>query len=154
MPKRGKKVTERKKDKVLNLLGQHYSVDYVARNQDLSQREVRKIRREALSREEQKQLEELKALLKAQLTVPTPETILINNFGDPGPHSIPLTQDVFRVNWENTGYDTSVFKVAGEKRLTAMEGEINVLVSSDGTQELFCPVEKAAIFPRLLSYLS
>ena len=154
MPKRGKKVTDPKKAKVLNLLGQHYSVDYVARNQNISQREVRKIRRDERQKEEQKQLEELKAPLKAQLTVPTPETILIDNFGDPGPHSIPLTQDVFRVNWENTGYDTSVFKVIREKGLTAVEDEINVVVSPDGALELFCPVEKDAQFAKLLSSLS
>jgi len=154
MPKRGKKVTEQKKAKVLSLLDQHYSVDYVARNQNLSQREVRKIRREALWREEQKQLEELKAPLKAQLTVPAPETILIDNFGDPGPHSILLKQDVFRVNWENTGYDTSVFKVAREKGLTTPEDEINVVVSPDGALELFCPVEKDALFAKLRSSLS
>jgi len=155
MPKRGKKVTEQKKAKVLNLLGQHYSVDYVARNQNISQREVRKIRRDELQKEEQKQLEELKAPLKAQLTVPAPETVLIDNFGDPGPHSILLTQDIFRVTWENTGYDTSVFKVvAREKRLTAVEDEINVVVSPDGTLELFCPVEKDEVFAKLLSSLS
>ncbi len=154
MPKRGKKVTEQKKAKVLSLLAQHYSVDYVARNQNLSQREVRKIRGEERQKEEQKQLEELKAPLKAQLTVPPPEIILIDNFGDPGPHRIPLKQDVFRVNWENTGYDTSVFKVAREKGLNAAEGEINVVGSPDGTLELFCPVEGDALFAKLLSSLS
>ena len=86
--------------------------------------------------------------------VPSPETILIDDFGDPGSHSIPLPQDVFRVNWENTGHDTSVFKVAREKRLTSAEDDINVVVSPDGTLELFCPVEKDALFAKLLSSLS
>jgi len=155
MPKRGKKVTDQKKAKVLNLLDQHYSVDYVARNQNLSPSEVRKIRAEERQKEEQKQLEELKAALKVQLTVPAPETILINDFGDPGaPHTIPLKQDIFRVSWENTGYDTSVFRIAREKSLTAADEEITVVVSPDGTVELFCPVEQEALFPKLFSSLS
>jgi|GEM_PF-5307433 len=53
----GQKVTDQKKAKVLNLLSQHYSVNYVARNQNLSQCEVRKIRRDEYQKEEQKQLQ-------------------------------------------------------------------------------------------------
>ncbi len=154
MPKRGKKVSDPKKAKVLQLLDEHYSVDYVARNQDISPSEVKKIRRDALRKEEQKQLEELTALFKAQLAVPAPEIILIDDFGDPGPHNIPLKQDVFRVSWENRGYDSSVFKVTKEKGLTAAEDQVNVVVSPDGALGLFCPVEKDALFPKLLSSLS
>jgi hypothetical protein len=154
MPKRGKKVTDPKKAKVLNLLAQGYAVGYVASNQGISEREVRKIRGDERQKEEQKPLEGVKALFKAQLAVPVPEIVLINNFGDPGPHSIPLTQDVFRVNWENTGYNTSVFQVAREKGLTAADDEINMVVSPDGGLELFCPVENDPLFERLLSSLS
>ncbi len=154
MPKRGKKVTESKKAKVLDLLAQGYAVGYVASNQGISPREVRKIRRAALLKEEQKRLKEVQAQFKAQLFIPTPEIILIDDFGDPGPHSIPLKQDVFRVRGEDTGDDTSVFKVAKEKRLTAAEDEINVVVSPDGGLELFCPVENDPLFPKLLSSLS
>lgn len=57
MGKRGKKVTNKKRTKVLNLLGQHYSVSYVAKNQDISESEVRKIRRDACREQEQKEVE-------------------------------------------------------------------------------------------------
>jgi len=154
MPKRGKKVTDPKKAKVLNLLSQGYTPRYVASNQGISEREVRKIRRDALRKEEQKQLEEIKAPFEAQLTVPSPEIVLIDNFGDSGAHNIPLNQDVFRVSWENTGRDTSVFRVAREKRVIDAEHEINVVVSPDGALELFCPVEAEPMFQELFSSLS
>ncbi len=153
MGKRGKKVTEQKKAEVLDKLNQRYSVKYIASNQDISQREVRKIRRDALRKEEQRQLKEAQVRFKAQLAVPAPEAILIDNFGNPGPHSIPLKQDIFRVSRENTGYDTAMLEVIKES-WGAAEGKVNVVVSPNGTMELFCPVEEETIFQKLLSSLS
>lgn len=153
MGKRGKKVTEEKKAKVLDMLDEHYSVDYIAKRQDISKSEVRKIRRDAPRKEEQRQLKEAQVRFKAQLAVPAPEAILIDNFGNPGPHSIPLKQDIFRVSWENTGYDTAMLEVIKES-WGAAEGKVNVVVSPNGTMELFCPVEEETIFQKLLSSLS
>jgi hypothetical protein len=155
MPKRGKKVTEEKKARVLAMLHQNYSVEYVASNQGISEREVRKIRLEALRKEEQRKPEELRGQFKAQLTVPPPENIIIDNFGTPGSsHSIPLKEVLYRVSWQNTGYGAGVVKLAKERGLTAAEDEINVVVLPDGSLELYCPVEKHELFPRLLSSLS
>ncbi|MBA7658743.1 hypothetical protein ES703_66702 [subsurface metagenome] len=153
MGKRGKKVTEQKKAKVLDMLDEHDSVDHIARNQDISKSEVRKIRRDALRKEEQRQLKEAQVRFKVQLVVPAPEAILIDNFGNPGPHSIPLKQDIFRVSWENTGYDTAMLEVIKESWGTA-EGKVNVVVLPKCTLELFCPVEEETIFQKLLSSLS
>jgi len=64
MGKRGKKVTEQKKAKVLDMLDEPYSVDHIAKNQDISKSEVRKIRRDALRKEEQRQLKEAQVRFK------------------------------------------------------------------------------------------
>ena len=152
MGKRGKNVTEQKRAKVLQLL-EYYSVDYVASNQNISSSEVRKIKRAARRKEEQKQLEEAQALFKAQFCAPAPETVVIDDFGGPGHHTFHFRQDIFKVISKNLGYDTSEFRVI---RTGTPSGDlkIDVVVSSLGTPELFCPVEEHPLFPKLLSSLS
>lgn len=92
--------------------------------------------------------------LKAQLFVPDPETVLIDDFGEPGHNSISLSQDVFRVIWQELGYDISQFKAFKERSWTSQELEVNVIVSPYCTLELFCPVEEHPLFQKLLSSLS
>lgn len=94
---------------------------------------------------------ELATQFKAQLSIPTPGAILIDNFGEPGHHTIPLKQDIIRVTWGNSGEDTRTIKVIKES-WRAAEVAINVVVSADGTLGLFCPVEEK--FQKLLSSLS
>jgi hypothetical protein len=154
MPKRRKKVSDPTRAEILKLLAQGYTANYVARKHGISQSQVKKIKKDALRKEEQKQLEEITALFRAQLFHPAPETVLIDNLGNPGSRSIPLNQDVFRITWENTGYDTSVIKVVREKPLAGAQDEVNVVVLPDGNLELFCPVEKDPLFAKLLSSLS
>ena len=90
---------------------------------------------------------------KAQLTVRTPETILIDNLSEPGHYTIPLKRDIIRVTWGNSGEDTRVIRVVKES-WSSTEVEINVVVLPDDTLELFCPVEENPLFPSLLSSLS
>ena len=90
---------------------------------------------------------------KAQLTVRTPETILIDNLSEPGHYTIPLKRDIIRVTWGNSGEDTRVIRVVKES-WSSTEVEINVVVLPDDTLELFCPVEEKPLFPKLLASLS
>ncbi|MFH1087274.1 MAG: hypothetical protein V1737_01645 [Chloroflexota bacterium] len=96
----------------------------------------------------QRELEELRVQFKAELVVPAPEIVLIDDFGAPGAHSIPLKKVLSKVSWQSTG------DIAGKKGLTATADKINVVVSRDGGLELFCPTERDALFAKLLSSLS
>lgn len=98
-------------------------------------------------------LAELATQFKAQLSMPTPGAIQIDDFGRPGRHTIPLKQDVIRVIWGNSTEDTRVIRLMKESWSDA-EIEINVSVLPDDTLELFCPVEEKQLFPQLLSSLS
>ena len=73
MGKRGKNIDERKRDKIISLLKQRYSVSYIADNQSISKSSVRKIKQEAanagknseiLKTAQSKHLEEIGALIE------------------------------------------------------------------------------------------
>jgi len=106
----------------------------------------------------QKAAEELLGLatqLKVQLSVPDPETVLIDDFGEAGHHSFHFKQDVFRVISRNLGYDVSEFRAIKESAwIPSGDLEINVDVSPFGTLELFCLKEEHSSFQSLLSSLS
>ncbi len=87
-----------------------------------------------------------------QLYIPPPETVRIDEFGDPGLHSFCLREDAFRVICQNLGYDISKFKVYKESSGTPTgDIQINVAVLDYGTLELFCLMEENPLFQKLLS---
>ncbi len=90
---------------------------------------------------------------KPQLAVPAPETMLTDNLGGPGRHTIPLKRDLFKITWGNSAEEIGTLEVIKES-WSPMEVEVNVVVLLDDTLELFCPVEEKLLFPRLLSSLS
>ena len=91
----------------------------------------------------------------SQLYIPPPEIVRIDDFGGPGPHSFSLRENVFRVIWQNLGYDISKFRVYKESSgIPPGDIKINVAVSDYGDLELFCPIEEHPLFPKLLSSLS
>ncbi len=106
-------------------------------------------------RGEQKAIEDLPSVatqLKAQLYIPPPETVRIDDFGEPGLHSFSFREDVFRVIWQNLGYDISKFRVYKESSgIPSGDIKINVAVSDYGDVELCYPVEENPLFQELFS---
>ena len=93
--------------------------------------------------------------LKIQLRTPSPETVLIADFGGPGKHRIHLKQDTIKVIQENLGYGISMFKaIRGSS--SADSGEINLEVSTYGDLKLRCLVKGKdySLSKKLISSLS
>lgn len=153
MPKRGKKVTDQKRAKVLNLLAQGYTAGKVASNQDISESEVKKIRREAHRKGEREPLEEVRALFKHQLAAPAPEIALIDDPGGPGRYTIAAKRDLFKLTQQSSAEDANVITIVHES-WTPIDVKVSVSVLPNDTLEFFCPVEENSLFPRLLSSLS
>ena len=108
-------------------------------------------RREA----EEPDIEGVVTQLKARLSVPAPEDILINDFGGPGYHRIHSRQDTFRVIQENLGYGVSMVKATRESSSTG-NIEINLEVSALGNLKLRCLIKGKdySLSKKLVSSLS
>lgn len=91
--------------------------------------------------------------LKAQLFLPAPETLLINDFGGLGRHSIQFRRDVFKIV-SKIGYDISEFWVTKEDWMPPGEIppdlEIEVVVSPSALGLSF-PLEEHPLLQKLFS---
>ncbi len=151
---RRKNILDPLKRRVVELLQQGekpkevYKIFKGTRNQ-LSLSEIYKIQRESKLKPG---LSDIVQQFMSQLYIPPPEIVHIDDFDRPGPHSISLREDVFRVIWQNLGYDISKFRVYKESSgISPGDIKINVAVSDYGDVELCYPVEKNPSFQELLS---
>lgn len=129
MGKRGKKVSLGKGNKVLGLLAQGYSVSYVAKNVQISQSEVRKIRRQDEPRRwivaHYNDALKLIATWKTQISHPSlSELIWLSTGSD-------MCSDVLGKHLENMG-NHEIYKAALEKHAQALCPRFKAFLSIEG----------------------
>lgn len=102
MGKRGKNIDERKRDKIISLLKQRYSVSYIANNQSISKSSVRKIKREVanagknseiLKEAQGKHLDEIRGLIerwKKSIVMPP---VIFNIYSIEAPEYLKIEHD-------------------------------------------------------------